>query len=164
MPQISQLALVYQSQWFWLALTLAAIFFLVGRGIVPKVEATVDARDAKIAADLAEAERLRGEAEAKEAAWRKQMNDVHLEAQARAAEAKAASARDAEKRIKAADAKLAAKAEAAAAALAEARGKALAEIEGVAVEAARDIVAKLTGASVDEATARAAVAGALHRA
>ena len=78
MPQISQLALVYQSQWFWLALTLAAIFFLVGRGIVPKVEATVDARDAKIAADLAEAERLRGEAEAKEAAWRKQMNDVHL--------------------------------------------------------------------------------------
>jgi len=164
MPQISQLALVYQSQWFWLALTLAAIFFLVGRGIVPKVEATVDARDAKIAADLAEAERLRGEAEAKEAAWRKQMNDVHLEAQARAAEAKAASARDAEKRIKAADAKLAAKAEAAAAALAGARSKALAEIEGVAVEAARDIVAKLTGASVDEAAARAAVAGALHRA
>ena len=164
MPQISQLALVYQSQWFWLALTLAAIFFLVGRGIVPKVEATVDARDAKIAADLAEAERLRGEAEAKEAAWRKQMNDVHLEAQARAAEAKAASARDAEKRIKAADAKLAAKAEAAAAALAEARAKALAEIEGVAAEAARDIVAKLTGASVDEAAARAAVAGALQRA
>jgi F-type H+-transporting ATPase subunit b len=164
MPQISQLALVYQSQWFWLALTLLAIFLLVGRGIVPKVEATVDARDAKIAADLAEAERLQGEAEAKEAAWRKRMNDAHLEAQAAAAEAKAASARDAEKRIKAADAKLAAKAETAAAALAEARSKALTEIETVAVEAARDIVAKLTGASVDEAAARAAVAGALHRA
>ena len=164
MPQISQLALVYQSQWFWLAVTLILIFVVVGLGIVPKVEGTVDARDARIAADLAEAERLRGEAEAKEAAWRKQMNDVHLEAQASAAQAKAASARDAEKRIKAADAKLAAKAEAAAASLAEARAKALAEIEGVAVEAARDIVAKLTGASVGEAAARAAVAGALHRA
>ena len=164
MPQLSQLALVYQSQWFWLFVVLAAIYLIVGRGIVSRVESTVDLRDAQIAADLAEAERLRGEAEAKEAAWRKQMNDVHLEAQARAAEAKAASARDAEKRIKAADAKLAAKAEAAAAALAEARSKALAEIEGVAVEAARDIVAKLTGASVDEAAARAAVAGALHRA
>ena len=30
MPQLSQLALVYQSQWFWLFLTLAVIFFVVG--------------------------------------------------------------------------------------------------------------------------------------
>ena len=164
MPQISQLALVYQSQWFWLLLTLAVIFFVVGRGIVPKVESTVDARDAKIASDLAEAERLRGEAEADEEAWRTRINQAHAEAQAAAAQAKATAARDAEKRIKAADAKLAAKAAAAAAALAEARGKALAEIEGVAVEAARDIVAKLTGASVAEDAARAAVAGALNRA
>ena len=56
MPQLSQLALVYQSQWFWLLLVLGAIYFFVGRGIVPKVEATVDQRDAQIAADLAEAE------------------------------------------------------------------------------------------------------------
>jgi len=164
MPQISQLALVYQSQWFWLLLTLAVIFFVVGRGIVPKVEATVDARDAKIAQDLAEAERLRAQAEADEEAWRKQINDAHAEAQTAAAAAKAASAREAEVRLKAADAEIAAKAEAAAAQLAEARKGALAEIEGVAVEAARDIVAKLTGAAVNEDAARAAVAGALSRA
>ena len=164
MPQISQLALVYQSQWFWLLLTLAAIFFVVGRGIVPKVELTVDARDAKIASDLAEAERLRAAAEADEEAWRTRINQAHADAQAAAAQAKAAAGRDAEKRVKAADAKLAAKAEAAAAALAEARGKALAEIEGVATEAARQIVAKLTGAAVAEDAARAAVAGALNRA
>ena len=52
MPQLAQLLLVYQSQWFWLAITLGVIFFGIGRGIVPRVEATVDARDAKIAADL----------------------------------------------------------------------------------------------------------------
>ena len=40
MPQLAQLALVYQSQWFWLLLVLGAIYFFVGRGIVPKVEAT----------------------------------------------------------------------------------------------------------------------------
>ena len=164
MPQISQLALVYQSQWFWLLLTLAAIFFVVGRGIVPKVESTVDARDAQIARDLAEAERLQGEAEASEEAWRTRINDAHAEAQAAAARAKAEAARDAEKKVKAADAKLAAKAEAASAALAEARSKALAEIEGVATEAARDIVAKLTGATVADEAARVAVAGALNRA
>ena len=61
MPQLAQLALVYQSQWFWLLLVLGAIYLFVGRGIVPKVEATVDDRDAKIAADLAEAERLRAD-------------------------------------------------------------------------------------------------------
>ena len=164
MPQISQLALVYQSQWLWLVLTLLAIFILVGRGIVPRVEATVDARDAKIAADLAEAERLRGAAEAEEEAWRKKMNDAHAEAVTAAAQAKAASTHDAEVRVKAADAEIAKKLDVAAAALATARNNALTEIEGVAAEAARDIVAKLTGAAVSADAARTAVAGALSRA
>jgi F-type H+-transporting ATPase subunit b len=38
------------------------------------------------------------------------------------------------------------------------------EIEAVAAEAARDIVARLTGAAVSDEAARAAVAGALGRA
>ena len=164
MPQISQLALVYQSQWFWLVVTLLAIFILVGLGIVPKVEATVDARDAKIAADLAEAERLHAAAEAEEETWRKKMNEAHAEAVTAAAQAKSASAHDAEVRVKAADAEIAKKLEAAAAALATARSSALTEIEGVAAEAARDIVAKLTGALVTAEAARAAVAGAMSRA
>ncbi len=164
MPQLTQLALVYQSQWFWLLLTLGVIYFFVGRGIVPKVEATVDARDAKIAADLAEAERLRAAAEAEEETWRKKMNEAHAEAVTAAALAKSASAHDAEVRVKAADAEIAKKLDAAAAALATARTSALTEIEGVAAEAARDIVAKLTGATVSPEAARAAVAGAMSRA
>ena len=164
MPQLTQLALVYQSQWFWLLLTLGVIYFFVGRGIVPKVEATVDARDAKIAADLAEAERLRAAAEAEEETWRKKMNEAHAEAVTVAAQAKSASAHDAEVRVKAADAEIAKKLDAAAAALATARTSALTEIEGVAAEAARDIVAKLTGATVSPEAARAAVAGAMSRA
>ena len=162
MPQIAQLALVYQSQWFWLLLTLAAIYFLVGRGIVPKVEATVDARDAQIAADLAAAEAARDAADKTEEAWRRKINDAHADAVKATAEAKAAADRDAEKRVKKADAELAKKAEVAAASLAEARKSALAEIETVAVEAARDIVAKLTGASVSTAEAQTAVAGAMQ--
>ena len=164
MPQLSQLALVYQSQWFWLLLVLGAIYFFVGRGIVPKVEATVDQRDAQIAADLAEAERLRAEADATEEAWRTRMNEAHAEAQSVTASAKATAAKDAEKRIAAADKRLAAKAEEAAQALDEARRSALAEVEGMAAEATREIVAKLTGTNVDEKAARTAVAGALSRA
>jgi len=164
MPQLTQLGLVYLSQWFWLAITLGVIYFFVGRGIVPKVGATVDQRDAQIAADLAEAERLRAEADATEEAWRAKINEAHGQAQALAHEAKDRALRDTEKRVRAADSKLAEKAEEAARALDQARQAALGEIESLAAEATREIVAKLTGAKVDDKAARAAVAGALSRA
>ncbi len=164
MPQLTQLGLVFLSQWFWLLLVLGAIYFFVGRGIVPKVEATVDQRDARIAADLAQAERLRVEADATEEAWRAKINAAHSDAQALAHDAKDRSLRDTEKRVGAADKKLAARAEEAAVALDTARQNALAEIEALAAEAAHEIVVKLTGAKVDDKAARKAVAGALSRA
>jgi F-type H+-transporting ATPase subunit b len=161
MPQLAQLALVYQSQWFWLLLVLGAIYFFVGRGIVPKVEATVEDRDARIAADLAEAERLRDEADRIEQAWRTRINEGHAEAQAQIAAAKAKADADAAKRVAKADAELEAKASAAAVELDTARRSALAEIEALAVEATQEIVAKLAGGKVTPAKAKKAVAEAL---
>jgi F-type H+-transporting ATPase subunit b len=164
MPQLSQLALVYQSQWFWLLLVLGAIYFFVGRGIVPKVEATVDERDGKIAADLADAQRLQVEAEASEEAWRAKMNEAHAEAQEVTAKAKAKAAQNVEKAVAKADAEIAEKTTAAEASLAKARDAALAEIEGVAAEAAQDIVVRLTGAKVTDAAAKKAVVGVMANA
>lgn len=164
MPQISQLALVYQSQWFWLVLTLAIIFLVVGRGILPKIEATVDARDAKITADLDEAQRLQDEAEASEEAWRTQLNTARAEAQANIAAAKAKGQADLDKKLAKADKDIAVKVAQAEAELDAARKTAMAEIEGVATAAAQDIVSKLTGASVSDSDARKAVAGVLANA
>ena len=45
MPQLSQLSQVYLSQFLWLAIALAFIFFVIARGMVPKIQATVDARE-----------------------------------------------------------------------------------------------------------------------
>ena len=164
MPQLSQLAVVYQSQWFWLLLVLATIYFVVGRGIVSKVETTVDARDKQISSDLAAAERLQAEAARSEEAWRAQINAAAAEVQSQTAEAKAKAMREAEKRVSKADQEVAAKVDAAAAELAQARDSALAEIESVAVEAAQQIVARLTGAKVTAKAARDAVSGAMNRA
>lgn len=164
MPQFSQLALVYQSQWFWLVLVLLAIYLFVGRGIIPRVEATVDARDAKIAADLAAAESLRAEADRTEEAWRTRINEAHAEAMVATAAAKAKADAAAVTRVGKADAELAAKADAAGAELATARQSALAEIEAVAADAARDIFARLSGSTVTAAEAGKAVAGVLSRA
>ena len=164
MPQLSQLALVYQSQWFWLLIVLGVIYFFVGRGIVPKVEATVDQRDAKIAEDLAEAERLRAEADKAEEDWRGNINSAHADAQALIVSAKDKAAKDTEKRLAAADKRLAKKLDESAAALDEARRSALSEVEDIAADAAREMVTKLTGVAVKDADARAAVAGAFNRA
>ncbi|MET0178879.1 MAG: ATPase [Novosphingobium sp.] len=161
MPQLAQLSTVYQSQWFWLLLVLGAIYLFVGRGIVPKVEATILDRDAKIAADLAEAERLRDEADRTEEAWRTRINDAHAQGHLAMVGAKAEADRESEQRVRQADAEIGNKADAAAADLARAREGALAEIEAVAADAARQIVAKLTGTSVSDDDARRAVAGAL---
>lgn len=164
MPQLDQLALVYQSQWFWLAIVLGTIFVVVGMWIVPKVETTVEDRDAKIAADLEEAQRMQDEAEASEEAWRAKVNEARADAQATTAKAKEKAQADIEKKVAKADAEIATKIDAATAELAAARAAALAELESVATEATQDIVAKLTGSSVAEADARKAVAGVLANA
>ena len=164
MPQLSQLALVIQSQWLWLLLVLAAIYFVVGRGIVSKVESTVDDRDARIAADLAEVQRLQDQAEADEEAWRNRVNAMREQAQGVTASAKADAQASLEARLAVVDTEIAARADAAVAELDAARGAALAELESVAVEATQQIVERLTGASVAEAEARAAVTGALGHA
>ncbi|MCB2064265.1 MAG: ATPase [Novosphingobium sp.] len=164
MPQLSQLALVIQSQWLWLLLVLAAIYFIVGRGIVGKVESTVDDRDARIAADLAEAQRLQDEAEADEEAWRNRINAMRAEAQGVTASAKSEAQAGLETKLAAADVEIAARTDAAVAELDAARAEAMAEIESVTVEATQQIVERLTGTGVSKGDARTAVAGALANA
>ena len=61
---------VYLSQFLWLAIALGFIFFVIARGMVPKIQATVDAREQRIAGDLEAAQRARAAADETEAAWR----------------------------------------------------------------------------------------------
>lgn len=162
MPQIAQLATTYSSQIFWLLVFFGLVFFVVGRGMVPKVMATVDSRDKQIAADLAAAEAARKAADAEEEAWRVQANKQRAEAQALIAAAKADAAKAAEARLATAGQGIDARLAEAEARIAAARQGALGEIETVAAEAAGDIVSRLAGLSVDDAAARSAVKEVLH--
>jgi F-type H+-transporting ATPase subunit b len=157
MPQISQILETYASQFFWLLIVFGLIYFTIGRGILPKIEANMDARDRKIADDLAAAERARTEADNLEDGGSAQIAEARAAAQARANEAKAKAARDAEARLAVADTEVAAKTATAEADLAKARTAAMASIEAVAAEAAADIVAKVSGARVTAAQAATAV-------
>ncbi|UAB77385.1 ATPase [Erythrobacter sp. SCSIO 43205] len=161
MPQIAQLADTYSSQIFWMLVFFGITFFLIGRGMVPKVMSTVELRDKQIADDLAAAQAARDAADTQEEAWRERENANRAAAQGLIAEAKAKAASSSEKKLAAAQKRLDAKLEKAAAEIEAARESAMAEVEDVATEAAQEIVARLAGTKVDKRSARSAVKKAL---
>lgn len=161
MPQIAQLAETYSSQIFWLLIIFGLVFFVVGRGMVPKVMDTVAQRDEQIASDLAAAQAARDAADQQEAAWRQRENENRAEAQALVNKAKADAAAKTEKKLAAAQKKIDARLGEAEQRIAAARSEAAAELETVATEAAQDIVARLAGVKVTKTTASAAVKKAL---
>lgn len=163
MPQIAQISEIFASQLFWLTITFGLIFVVVGLGMLPRIQGTVDARDARIAADLQTAASARETADKLEADYRAALDKTRAEAARVAAEAKAASAQATEVKVKAADAAAAVRIEEASRRIAEARSSAQAEIESVAAEAAAEMVARVSGLSVDAGIARAAVQQELVR-
>jgi F-type H+-transporting ATPase subunit b len=161
MPQIAQLADTYASQIFWLLIFFGLTFFVIGRGMVPKVMETVDLRDKQIADDLAAAQAAQDAAEEQEDAWRVRENENRSAAQSVVAEAKAESAAKSEAKIAAAQKRLDKKLADAETRIATARDAAMGEVEGLAAEATQDIVQLLAGAKVTKAAAKKAVKEAL---
>ncbi|KTT69001.1 ATPase [Sphingomonas sanguinis] len=157
MPQIAQISATYASQIFWLLITFGLLYFVVGRGMVPKIQATVDAREGRIAGDLAAAEAARAEADRVEAAWRSEMDAARAAAMAETNAAKARATHAFEAQVKAADADLAERLGHHDLAIANAKAEAMANLQSVAAEAARDLVVKLSGVQVGEDAAADAV-------
>jgi F-type H+-transporting ATPase subunit b len=162
MPQLNQLSDVALSQFLWLAIGLGFIFFVIARGMVPKIQATMDARDKKIDDDLARAQAARAEADGTEAAWRARMDAARAEAARIAQEAKQKSAAKTEQKVRAAADKINLKVEAAEASVRQAVDAARAEIEAVAAEVTREMVERLTGVKIDAKDAAHAVKAELH--
>jgi len=162
MPQLNQLPEIFWSQLFWLVVVFGIIFFAIGRGMVPKIQSTVDARDKQIADDLERAQSARAAADQTEEAWRERMDAARAEAARVANEAKQASARDTEAKVKKAADKLALKVEASEKKLGEAVLSARAEIEAVAAELTQDLVSRLTGMKVEKKDAADAVKAELN--
>lgn len=161
MPQIAQLAEVWSSQVFWLLVIFGLVFFVIGRGMVPKVMDTVTMRDTQIASDLAAAQAARDAADAEEEAWRQRENENRARAQSVIGEAKVKAAASTERRLASAQQKIDETLSEAEQRIGAARAEAAGEIEAVASEAAQQIVRNLAGLGVDSAEANAAVKEAL---
>jgi F-type H+-transporting ATPase subunit b len=162
MPQLTQLPEIFWSQLFWLAVVFGITFFVIGLGMVPKIQGTVDLREKRISDDLERAQAARAAADQTEEAWRARMDAARAEAASIANEAKQASARDTEAKVKAAAEKIGVKLQASESKLAEAVQSARAEIETVAADVTRELVARLTGIQVESKHAARAVKAEMH--
>jgi F-type H+-transporting ATPase subunit b len=162
MPQIEQLPHIFFSQLFWLAVVFGLIFFVIGRGMLPKIQSTVELREKRIAEDLERAQAARTAAQETEAAWRERMDAARAEAARIAHEAKQKSAGETEARVKQAADKISLKVEAAEARIRDAVDAARGEIEAVAAEATQDLVSRLTGIRIDSQEAAGAVKAEMH--
>jgi F-type H+-transporting ATPase subunit b len=162
MPQINQLAEVAYSQFFWLLLVLALIYFGIGHFMLPKIQSTVEMRENRVAGDLAAAQAARERADSIEADYRSRTDESRAAALKLAQEAKASSARDNEQRVQAANAEIGVQVETAEAQIRAAAQASLGEIEAVAAEAAREMVERLAGLTVSPDRAASAVKAVLN--
>lgn len=157
MPQISQAASIYASQLFWLAIVFAAVYFGIGRAMVPKIERTIDDRNARIAADLAAAQAARDTARVSEEGYNASLDAARGSALKLVSDAKAKAAASTETKVKAGNADQEKALADATARIGKAKDKALADIESTTMDAVEAIVGKLSGSTPDRATVAARV-------
>ncbi|HKG86273.1 MAG TPA: F0F1 ATP synthase subunit B', partial [Beijerinckiaceae bacterium] len=72
----------FASQLLWFAVAFGLLYYVMSRVALPRVAAIMESRSQRIAADLADAERLRAESEAAGAAYEKSLGDARAKAKA----------------------------------------------------------------------------------
>src|SRR5947207_9766901 len=154
----------FPSQLLWLAITFVALYLLMSRVALPRIDSILEERRRRIAGDLAEAQRLKGESDAAIAAYEKGLADARGRAQALVNDARQRQAAEAEARRKALDAALNARIVEAEKTISDVKSAAMVNVRGIAIDAAAAIVQRLIGIapSSREAVA-AAVADVLKR-
>lgn len=153
----------FASQLLWLVITFVALYLLMSRLALPRIGAIFEARQKRVAGDLAEAERLKGQSDAAIAAYEKALADARRRAQELANEARQKQAAEAEVRRKALDEEIGARIAEAEKAIAASKTAAMANVRTIAAETAAAIVERLIGIAPDNREVTDAVADVLKR-
>jgi F-type H+-transporting ATPase subunit b len=151
----------FGSQIFWLVILFGLLYILMSRVALPRVGAILEERSAKIAGDLAEAERAKEASDAAIAAHEQALAEARQNAHGIAQKA-----RDAGKAEIAADRtriekELNAKLAAAEAEIGKVKSRALLEVDTIARDAVETMVEVLVGTKVEKATVASAVEAAM---
>jgi F-type H+-transporting ATPase subunit b len=144
-------------------ITFVALYVVMSKIALPRVGGIIQARQGRIAGDLAEAQRLKEEAEAATTAYEKVLADARNNAQGIAAKNRDKLMAAAEERRKATEDRINKKLEEADKAIAATKSAAMANVKTIATDAAAAIVQRLTGTAPDDKAVSGAVADALKR-
>lgn len=142
----------------WLLLIFAVLYVVLSKVLLPRVSGAIDERGGKIAGDIADARRMKDEAEAQARAAASEVAEARAKAQKTAADAKAKASAEAAERQAKEEAVLAEKLAAAEASIQAARDQAMSQVRVVAEETAGAIVEKLTGKAASAAELKSALA------
>jgi F-type H+-transporting ATPase subunit b len=150
-------AATFASQLLWLAISFAALYFIMSRIALPRVASILEVRGDRIASDLSEAQRLKTETEQAITAYETSLAEARAKAQKIAGETRDRVQAETDTKRKALDAELAERLAKAEKQIAQTKSKALENVRSIAVGAAEVIVAQLLGDKPDAADIEAAV-------
>lgn len=153
----------FASQLVWLAITFVALYLLISRIAIPRIGGIIEARDKRIAGDLADAQRLKSDSEAALAAYEKALADARNRAQVIGGEIRDKLHAEAEENRKALEARLNVQLAEAEKTIAATKSAAMTNVRGIAVDAAAAIVERLIGTTPPAPAVAAAVDDALKR-
>jgi F-type H+-transporting ATPase subunit b len=160
MPQLD--FSTFPPQLIWLAVTFIVLYLVMANVGLPRVGRILGLRRQRIDGDLAQAARMKTEAEAVIAAYERALAEARIEAQGVMRDVtEKLNAEAAERQHKLA-ATLAAETAAAERRIAEAKSQALAGLGDVASDLVRAAALKVAGAEIDDAHARQAVDAAMR--
>jgi F-type H+-transporting ATPase subunit b len=153
----------FASQLFWLVICFAALYLMVSKLILPRMGTIISERRDRIDGDLAEAGRMKDDANAAVAAYEKALADARARAQAIAADTRDKLHAQAEANRKDLEAKLHSKLAEAEKSIAATKSSAMSNVRGIAHEAASAIVTRLTGTTPSPDVVASAVEDAIKR-
>lgn len=151
----------FASQLVSLVIAFVALYVIVSRIALPRVESVIDARQNTIEGDLAQAQKLKDESDAALKAYETELASARSRAQAIGNETREKLNAAAEAERKALEDQLAAKLVAAEKQIAATRETAMSNVRGIAADAAGAIVQRLTGALPDSKAVNSAVDASL---
>jgi F-type H+-transporting ATPase subunit b len=151
----------FASQLVSLAIAFVALYLIVSRIALPRVGSVIDARQAAIEGDLAQAQKLKDESEAALKAYESELAAARSRAQAIGAETREKLNAAAEAERKTLEERLSAKLAEAEKTIAATRSAAMRNVRSIAADAAAAIVQQLTGTKPDGKSVTAAVDASL---
>ena len=153
----------FASQLIWLAIAFVLLYALMAKWALPQVARVIENRQKRIGDDIAEAGRLKEQADAAVAAYEKALADARGRAQAIANETREAQAKQSDAARKKVEDELNAKLMEAEKTIAATKQAAMSNVQAVAQDAAAAIVQRLIGTAPSDKAVAAAVADVLKR-